>query len=469
MRRRIRVVQIADVFEAIRRRADLPDEFPPEVLEEAEHARPADDEREDLRDLPFVTIDPPESLDLDQAIHLEERHGDGIRLHYAIADVASFVLPGGALDAEARRRGTTVYCPDRRIPLHPPVLSEGSASLLPGDDRAAVVFRIDLDSSGDVEGVDVVRATIRVRERFDYLTVQSEFDAGRPPEPISLLRRFGETRIARGIERGALSVRLPEQEVVKVGDRWTIVSRPELPAERWNAEASLLAGMVGAEIMLDIGTGILRTLPPAIDDTISTLREVAARLGVDGARDETPAEMLAGLDPVRPRHLAVFEAATRLLRGSGYVGFSGGRPAGDLQHAGVAAPYAHVTAPLRRLVDRFALAVCLAAAAGRAVPEWVEEATEEVAAAMEKLEGRAGQVEAQCLNATEAWVMGERIADRFEAVVLGRDNKGVEIWIDDPPVMTRAPGVDAEPGEVIVVEVLEVDPDSGNIRLARTD
>jgi len=469
MRRRIRVVQITDVFEAIRRRAELPDAFPPGVLEEAASARPAADGRQDLRDIPFVTIDPPDALDLDQAIHLEERAGGGIRLHYAIADVAAFVDPGGALDTEARRRGTTVYCPDRRVPLHPPVLSEGSASLLPGDERPAVVFRLDLDSWGERDRIDLLPATIRVRERFDYLAIQSAFDADSPPEPVALLRRFGELRIARGIERGALSVRLPEQEVVQAEHRWTIVSRPELPAERWNAEASLLAGMVGAEIMLDAGTGILRTLPPATDDAIGSLRAVADRLGVDGAHDQTPAELLSGLDPALPRHLAVFEAATRLLRGSGYLGFSGGAPGSPLDHAGVAAPYAHVTAPLRRLADRFALAACVAVVSERPVPGWVEEATEEIAATMEKTAVQAGQVEAQCINAAEAWVMGERLGERFPAVVLDRNDGGVEVWIDDPPVLVRASGIEADLGEVIELEIQEVDPDSGNIRLSRTD
>lgn len=93
MRRRIRVVEIAEVFEAIRRRSDLPDPFPPDVLGEAERARPVGGSREDLRDIPFVTIDPPDALDLDQAIHLEPRAGGGIRLRYAIADVPAFVTP----------------------------------------------------------------------------------------------------------------------------------------------------------------------------------------------------------------------------------------------------------------------------------------------------------------------------------------------------------------------------------------
>ncbi|NEE23774.1 RNB domain-containing ribonuclease, partial [Streptomyces sp. SID7499] len=103
------------------------------LAEAAEAARAPDlSAHEDATDLPFLTIDPPGSTDLDQAMHLERRRdGRGYRVHYAIADVAAFLRPGGALDAEAHRRVTTLYFPDDRIPLHPPVLSEGAASLLP--------------------------------------------------------------------------------------------------------------------------------------------------------------------------------------------------------------------------------------------------------------------------------------------------------------------------------------------------
>ena len=90
----------------------------------------------DVTELPFLTIDPPGSMDLDQAMHLERR-GAGFRVRYAIADVAAFVRPGGAIDAEAHRRVETLYSPDTRTPLHPPVLSEGAASLLPGQVRPA--------------------------------------------------------------------------------------------------------------------------------------------------------------------------------------------------------------------------------------------------------------------------------------------------------------------------------------------
>lgn len=469
MRRRIRVVQIADVLDRIRREAELPLEFPGPVLEEADGASFGDDGRADLRSVPFVTLDPPEALDLDQAMAFEALAGQALRLRYAIADMAAFMKPGGAIDTEARRRGTTVYCPDRIVPLHPPVLSEGTASLLPGQDRPAIVFEIDLDPDGSVRRWDVRRATVRSRERFDYRSVQAAFDAGVPPGPLALLKPFGEVRIARGVERGALSLRLPEQEAVQAGDRWTLVNRPELAAERWNAEVSLLTGMVAADLMLEQGTGILRTLPSPSLQTIGILRGDARGLGIAWNRGESVSEMLAGLDPARPRQMALFEAATRLLQGAGYVGFAGGPPEGDLRHAGVAAHYAHVTAPIRRLVDRFTLPATLAAAHDERVPAWVEEATGEIALAMQRTDQRAGMVEARCLNAVEAWIMGERIGERYQAVVLARDGERGHIWIDDPPIVAAMDDVGAKPGQTITVEVDDTDVISGMIRFSRID
>jgi len=128
---------LAASLTALRRSLELPDAFPPDAQAEAERAArevPVEPDSAadgaglaDLRDIEFLTIDPAGSTDLDQALHLE-RTGSGAILHYAIADVPAYVEPGGALDAEARRRGQTMYAPDGRIPLHPPILSEDAAS-----------------------------------------------------------------------------------------------------------------------------------------------------------------------------------------------------------------------------------------------------------------------------------------------------------------------------------------------------
>ena len=456
---------LADIFQTIRREEELPIAFSAAALGEAENAEPAEVERQDLRHVPFLTIDPPDAMDLDQAMALESLPGGAIRVRYAIADVAAFVAPGEAVDAEARQRGTTVYCPDRSIPLHPPALSEDRASLLPDRERPAVVFEIDVDGEGDVIRSDVRRALVRSRQRLDYSTVQEQFDDGEPPEPIVLLERFGKARIQKSVERGAIDLRLPEQEIERRDGRWHVVARHEFPVERWNAEVSLLTGMVAAELMVGAGVGILRTLPAATPDAIGMLRGAAKGLGIAWSRDESAAEILSGLDPARPRQHALFEHATRILRGSGYLGFVDGPPVGDYGHAGVAAVYSHVTAPLRRLVDRFTLAICVALSAGQPVPEWVLGSIEEVPAIMEATATRAQRVESRCIDAVEAWVLRDRIDETFEAVVVSSSKRGAEVWIDEPPILTWIDGLNAKAGAVITVEVVAADPAKGDVKL----
>src|SRR5437763_10831513 len=153
-RRRIRftpTTEVAEGFDAIRREAGVELECPPEVVAEASGAAAASGRggAGERLDLPFVTIDPPGSRDLDQALHIARR-GDGWTVRYAIADVAAFVRPGGAVDLDAHVRGVTVYAPDAKAPLHPVVLSEGAASLLPGEWRPAVVWTLELDARGEL-------------------------------------------------------------------------------------------------------------------------------------------------------------------------------------------------------------------------------------------------------------------------------------------------------------------------------
>lgn len=471
MRRRLYASELSDVFDDIRAEEDLPIEFPPAVLAEAEAAagEASLEDGDDLRHHPFVTIDPPEAMDLDQAMMFEALHGGGLRLRYAIADVAAFVAPSGSIDDEARRRGVTVYCPDRRVPLHPPVLSEGVASLLPGQDRAAIVWEVDVDADGNPTRHDVRRAVIRSRARFDYRSVQGRFDAGDPPPELVHLERFGTARIARGVERGAITLRLPEQETKQVDGVWRLVNSPDLPTERWNAEVSLLTGMLAADMMVGAGVGILRTLPQPSEEAIDTLRAATRSLGVDWSGDERAADVLAGLDPSRPRQMAVFEEATRLLRGAGYHAFVNGAPSGDSAHAGLATTYAHVTAPLRRLVDRFALETCLAVAADTEVPEWVLSDIEGIPQVMEETDRRANQVERRCVDSVEAAIMGRRIGHTFDAIVMSSDRGGVDIWIDEPPILARMEGPQGQVGSSLTLTVESADVLEGRIVLRRVE
>jgi exoribonuclease R len=452
-------------FAALRADLGLPEGFPRDVLAEADEAaqlvQPPD---EDLTALPFLTVDPPGSMDLDQAMHLERR-GDGYRVRYAIADVAAFVRPGGAIDAEAHRRGETLYSPDTRTPLHPPSLSEGAASLLPGQVRPALLWTLDLDADGAQQAVAVRRALVRSVDRLDYAQVQEAVDNGRADQRLVLLAEVGALRKALEVARGGVSLPLADQEVVGDGDSFRLEYRVALPSESWNEQISLMTGMAAAGLMLDAGIGVLRTLPPAPNGAIRTLRRAAAALGVAWPEHASYAEVIRGLDPANPRHAALVESATALLRGAGYTAFDGAPPA-LTTHAAVAAPYAHATAPLRRLVDRYVGAVCLAVSAGDPVPDWARAALPAVPATMAECDRRAGELERQCVALMEAVALRDDVGASFDAVVVDVHEKGGGTVVLDEPAV-RAPCDGQLPlGERVRVRLVEADPGRRSVRFA---
>jgi exoribonuclease R len=453
-------------FARIRDELDLAADFPADVLAEAEgSAREARLPAEDLTDLPFLTIDPPGSEDLDQAMHLERRAG-GYRLRYAIADVGTYVRPGGAVDAEAHRRGETHYSPDTRTPLHPPVLSEGAASLLPGEVRAAVLWTIDLDSQGEQTAVDVRRARVRSRDRLDYAGVQELVDSGRADDRLQLLAEVGKLRMALEVERGGVSLPIPEQEVVEDGGRYRLEYRTTRPVESWNEQVSLLTGMAAADLMLHGEIGVLRTLPQASNESLEQLRRAARALGVAWPRDRSYAEVVHDLDPANPRHAALLEEATSLLRGAGYTSFDGGVPE-HATHAAVAAEYAHATAPLRRLVDRYVSEVCLALCSGDEVPGWVRSALPGLPSTMSE-SGRVGhELERECVALMEAAVLHGREGEEFDAVVVevGRDGASGTVQLADPAVRATCEGR-LPVGEAVRVRLAEADVQRRSVRFA---
>ncbi|MFI0463638.1 RNB domain-containing ribonuclease [Saccharopolyspora sp. 5N102] len=448
-------------FSAIRAELALPVDYPTAALAEVEQTvaqQVPTGARVDATDLPLVTVDPPGAKDLDQAVLVQRRRG-GYRIHYAIADVAAFVAPGGALDVEARRRGQTLYLPDGNIPLHPTRLSEDAASLLPDQVRAAVLWTIDMDSDGLPVRVDVRRALVRSVAQLDYDGVQRSLRLGVPHPSIELLPEVGRLRREQAVLRGAIELGLPEQQVESDGGGgWRLVLRPRLVVEAWNAEISLLTGMCAAEMMLEAGIGVLRTVPDPEPETVAGLRRSATRLGVHWPVDTPPAAALAGLDPIRPEALAVHVAATRLLRGAGYTAFGDGAPA-KANHAGIGASYAHVTAPLRRLVDRYSAEVCLAVASDREVPEWVHEALTGLPSAMGSSDRVAGQVERACIAQAQAWSLASRVGEEFAATVLRVPNGTAgEVFVADPPVIARCSGTGLGEGQQVRVRLVEADP-----------
>jgi exoribonuclease R len=449
---------IAVAFAELRKSLEVEVGFEPEVLADAEtSARSPRLPERDETSIPFLTIDPADSQDLDQALHLERR-GDGYRVRYAIADVAAFVEPGGPMDAAAHERGQTLYAPDEDALLYPAPVSHGAASLLPDGVRPAVLWTFDLDSGGEPVATEVVRARVRSRRKLSYEHVQHALDDGSADEPLVLLREVGRLRQELEEARGGIDLQIPEQEVEHGRSGYELAFRTQLPVERWNAQLSLLTGQEAARLMLQAKVGIVRTLPRADEHAVARLRRTANALGVAWQDGGTFADFVRSLDPAEPAHKAVLAESTVLLRGSGYEAFDGSEPE-NAKHAGVGAPYTHATAPLRRLVDRYASEVCLAVHAGVEVPGWARTALPGLPETMERSARRAAQYEGGVVSAVEAAVLAKSVGDVFPAVVveIDRDGEGGVVQLTEPAVTARTTGKRLPLGERLDVRLVEAD------------
>jgi len=472
--------RLADALNALRTELELPGPFPDDAIQDAlaaiaEHKMPD----LDLTDVEFVTIDPVSSTDLDQALFIE-RSGDGYKVFYAIADVPSFVAPGGALDAETRRRGQTIYAPDGRIPLHPEVISEQAGSLLAGQLCSAFVWEFDLDAAARVDSVLVRRAKIRSRAKLSYKGVQAELDSGSAGPVLQLLKEVGLKRVELERLRGGASLNMPEQEIEQLPDGgYRIVAAPSLPVEDWNAQISLMTGMAAADLMLDGKVGILRTMPAPDERSLLHFRRQTNALGKPWDGEASYGEYLRSLDPTDPRQLAILHSAGMLFRGAGYTPFDGTVPEDAIQSA-IGAAYAHTTAPLRRLIDRFVLVICEALSNRTAVPDWAREALPSLPEIMAASDQLAARMERLALDTVEAALLVNHIGQEFDAVVISGSKPGKSngnggngngngpsgiIQIADPAVTARCPG-ELESGTTVRVRLVSSDIDTRVIRLA---
>lgn len=456
--------ELARSLADLRASLELPDGFAPEVDQEARRAA-ADQSLPsvDLTGVPFLTVDPPGSTDLDQAMHIE-RSGSGHRVRYAIADVPALVRPGGAVDEEARRRGQTLYAPDGRVPLHPAAIGEQAGSLLPDALRSAYVWEIVLDGDGLEVSTSVARARIRSRRQWSYAEAQQALDDGTAPEPLALLAEVGPARIAQERARGGASLNRPDEEIVFRDGAYAIERRATLPVEEWNAQLSLLTGMAAARLMLDAKVGILRTMPAPSAEAVEAFRAQTVALGLPWSHGVDYGEYLRTLDHTEQRAAAVLQAAAGLFRGAGYVAMDGEAPA-DAAQSAIAAPYAHTTAPLRRLVDRWALVVCEALCAGRPVPAWARESLGALPSIMGASNRVAAKLEAGALDRVEAALLASRIGAVFDATVLAVRNGTVTVQLADPVVTASLPRPDGvRPGDRLRLHLVAADIPSGTVR-----
>ena len=439
---------IVEGLHRIRQQFKVPEGFPPAVLAAAdEAAKRLPSAHVDRTAWPFVTLDPASSTDLDQAFHIE-MSGSDVLLHYAIADVAWFVDDGDALDTEAWQRGATQYLPDGKAGLYPPVLAEGAASLLPDGPRPAIVFHVRIDTDGQSKLDGVERSLIRSTAKLAYETVK----------PAQLPDSFPELarRIAHAEEvRGAARIEPLEQQVHALDQGgYDISFQPRLQSEDDNAAMSLATNLAIADALYAAGTGLFRVMPEPDARAEQRLRHTARALGIEWAADTNLRQFERSLDGTDAKSAALLMAIRRAGGGASYVPFTAGeRP----WHSAMAATYAHATAPLRRLADRYVVMATLAIANGQPLPEHVAAAFPKLPDVMEKADSTASQIERAVIDLAEVALLSAQTQRTFSAVVTDVDDRGARIQLCDLPVVSRVDAHHVAPGDDLRVRVVSAD------------
>jgi exoribonuclease R len=419
----------------------------------------------DRTSVEFVTLDPARSTDLDQAFAIEtSASSPDIVLRYAIADVGWFVGHDGtgALDREAWQRGETLYLPDDRALLYPTELTDGVASLLPDVERPAVVLVVRVDADGDAHLDGAERAIVRSRAKLAYETVtDADLPAG--------FRALSDRIDAAATRRGASRVEPPEQivepdERAGSGQRFVVRFRPRNDSELRNASMSLAANLAVAAALQGAGTGLFRVMPEPDVAAVRRLRHTARAFGMRWPDDVDLAAFERTLGGDDPRAVAFAAAVRRAAGGASYRPFVAGSTP---WHSAVAATYAHATAPLRRLADRYVLDATLSIANGDPVQAATRDAFARLAPVMGRADARAGQIDRAVIDLLEALSLVDRVGATFDAVVTDVDDRGARVQIAEPAVVARVGAHGVQPGDTVKVELTEVDVAARRVRFER--
>lgn len=418
----------------------IPNVFPSETLAEAERATKlpvSTDKREDLRHLPIVAIDPADARDHDDAIWAEPDGEGGFNALIAIADVSYYVRPGGALDREARKRGNSVYFPDRVVPMLPEVLSADVCSLRQGEDRAAMACHLRVSSTGKITSSRFSRAVVRIDEVIPYEEAQQRIDDGSPPENLRNLWDCWKALTAAREARDPLDLDLPERRVVldDQGKIAEIAVRERLDAHRV-VEDFMIAANVAAAKALESKTApvVYRVHEQPSREKLVALREYLETFGKKLALGQviTPAlfnKMLKDVEETSEK-AQVMEAVLR----SQTQAYYGPNNAG---HFGLAlGSYAHFTSPIRRyadllvhrsLVDSFDLEQAkpssdIPALSGLSAKD--RDDLGKICDAISKTERRAMEAERDTIDRyVAAWLSG-RVGETFETRITGVQSFG---------------------------------------------
>ncbi|RMH48252.1 MAG: ribonuclease R [Alphaproteobacteria bacterium] len=424
----------------------IPDEFPPEVIAEAERAKPASLKgRMDLRDLDFITIDPADARDHDDAVFAnpdsDPKNPGGHIVWVAIADVAHYVRPGSALDREARRRGNSTYFPDRVVPMLPDRLSGDLCSLHEGVNRPVIALRMVLDAKGRKRHHDFHRAMIRSRATLSYQEVQDAID-GQPNErtaPVldTILRplyaAYDAARTARSV-RQPLDLDLPERKIVlsESGEVVSVAFRERLDAHRLIEEFMILANVAAAETLEKKRSPLLyRVHEEPAPEKIEALREVARGAGLTLAkgqvlRTEHLNRLLAQAEGTEFDEL-INMATLRSMTQAYYAPENFG-------HFGLALRrYAHFTSPIRRYADLLVHRGLITAHGwgDDGLSAWDIEHLDETAKLISEAERRSMAAERDTADRYLAAFLAARVGAEFTGRVSGIARFGLFVKLDD--------------------------------------
>lgn len=438
----------------IKLREGIREEFPEAVLEEArafgERLSPKDRKgREDLRELDLVTIDPLTARDHDDALYIERLpRGQGYRVVVAIADVSHYVVEGSAIDQEAIERSTSIYLPDRAIPMLPPELSSHLASLVAGKDRLTLAVDIQLTPNGQVRSFRYVEGVMRCKAALTYEGVAHALglsDKGRVERAAVKLKPMLEVlyeaaMILRGrrMKRGSLDFDLPEA-FVKLDEH----GEPETVERSRKDPGIRKAYQIVEEMMLLANETVAADL---------AARKVPAIYRVHGLPDEHRLEQFAGLaralgfdfdpeDATSPKELSRFLQTLNdsphrgalsylLLRAMQQASYD----TVNVGHFGLAARfYLHFTSPIRRYPDLAVHRVVRKLARGEPIDTvGLERKLAEQARIASKNERRAMLVEREVIDVYRCILVKDRVGEEFEATVTGVAPHGLYCTFDEP-------------------------------------
>jgi ribonuclease R len=426
---------------------EIPQAFSPAALREAEEAKPATLQgREDWRDVPLVTIDPPDAKDHDDAVHAEAdpdpNNKGGTILNVAIADVAFYVRPGSALDRDALTRGNSVYFPDRVVPMLPERISNDLCSLVPGEPRGALAVRMVIGSDGRKRSHSFHRILMRSAAKLSYAQTQAAID-GRPDDTTGplletilkpLYAAYAVVKLARD-ERSPLDLDLPERKILLKADGTVdrVVVPERLDAHRLIEEFMILANVAAAEMLEKKALPLIyRVHDEPTVEKVHNLQEFLKTLDLPFAKSGAlrPALFNRVLAQVKG-HDSEPLVNEVVLRSQAQAEYS----AENYGHFGLnLRRYAHFTSPIRRYADLVvhrALIRGLGLGEGALPPTETMESLSEVAAQISVTERRAMKAERETADRLIAHFLADRIGATFQGRISGVTRAGLFVKLSD--------------------------------------